>query len=167
MNKKQKLVKAMEHESISAKEALESALDLYSAEPDNSSQEALFKAIIYMMLKKGEVYTAIMGEKIPENPSDIVNGAHYSGFDLRALDLQDGRRVAVAITGSDKLKEVPPTAFLEASLAELMAYIAEQEVDGLLINPGPNNYFMPMALVKACLEQWEMIQKLMHNRASK
>lgn len=162
MNKKQKLIKAMEHESIDTNYALESALALYSAEPDAGSQEALFKAIIYMMLKQGKVYTAIMGQNIPENPDDILTGVSYSGFDLRAMELNDGCKVAVAITGSDKLKEVPPTAFFEAPLSELMGYIAEQEIDGLLINPGPDNYFMPMALVKGCLEQWELLQKLMH-----
>lgn len=161
MNKKQKLIKSMEHESISTKDALEAAIAFYNKEPDYSSQEALFKAVLYTMLKQGQVYTAIMGETIPEDPADIMTDATYSGIDLRALELNDGRKVAVAITGSDKLKEVPPTAFLEAPLAELMAYVAEQEIDGLLVNPGPDNYFMPMDLVKAYLEQWEMIQKLM------
>ena len=161
MNKKQKLVKAMEHESISGKEALENSLELYSAEPDYSSLEVLVKAVLYAMFKKQIVYTAIMGDEIPDNPELIAQGATYKGFDLRALALNDGKQAVVALTGQDKLQSVPSTPFLEVALDELMAYTAELNVDGLLFNPGPNNYYLPMEMVKGYLEQWEMAKKLM------
>lgn len=164
MNKKQKLIKSMEHESISPKVALETALEIYSGEPDYNSLEALVKALMYAMLKKGEVYTAITGEEIPDNPKDILTGVNYNGFELRTLELKDGRQVVVALTSQEKLKDVPPTAFLEVPLVELMAYTAELEVDGLFINPGPANYYIPMEMLKGYLEQWETIQKLMQNR---
>lgn len=164
MNKKQKLTKGMEHESLSPRDALEGALALYSAEPDFSSLEVLMKAMLYGMFKKMKVYTAIMGEDIPDNPEAIANGSTYNGFDIRSLDLQDGTSAVVALTGQEQLKNVPPTPFLEVALDELMAYTSEMNVDGLLVNPGPDNYYFPMEMVKGFLDQWEMAKKLMNKR---
>jgi len=160
MNKKQKLSKAMERESINGKEALELSLALYSAEPDYSSLEVLVKAVLYGMFKKTPVYTAIMGDTIPNNPEEIAQGATYTGFDIRSLELQDGNSAVVVLTSQDKLKEVPPTPFMEVALDELMAYTSEMNVDGMLFNPGPDNYYFPMEMVKGFLEQWEMAKKL-------
>jgi len=160
MNKIQKLSKAMERDSIGPKEALEQGLSIYSAEPDYSSLEVLVKSILYAMFKKLSVYTAIMGEAIPDNPEAILDGATYKGFDVRSLELKDGNRAVVVITDQKKLKEVPPTPFLEVALDELMGYTVELNVDGMLINPGPDNYYLPMEMVKGFLEQWEMAKKL-------
>ncbi len=164
MNKKQKLTKGMEHESLNPREALEGALSLYSAEPDYGSLEVLMKAMLYSMFKKMTVYTAILGEDIPDNPAAIPNGATYKGFDIRSLDLQDGTCAVVALTNQELLKNVPPTPFLEVALDELMAYASEMNVDGLLLNPGPDNYYFPMEMVKGFLEQWEMAKKLLNKR---
>ena len=160
MNKIQKLSKAMDRDSISAKEALEQGLAFYSAEPDYDCLEVLVKSILFAMFKKQSVYTAIMGEGIPDDPKEILNGATYSGFDVRSLELTDGNRSIVAFTKQELLKNVPPTPFLEVALDELMGYTAELNVDGLLLNPGPDNYYLPMAMVKGLLEQWEMARKL-------
>lgn len=164
MNKKQKLIKAMEHESISAKEALETAIDMYTASPELGYQEVVFKAVIYALVMEGKVYTAITGKDIPETPNDVVPGATYDSFELRALQMEDGAQMAVALTDNSNMDQIPNTAFAELELEELMDYIEDTELDGLLLNPGPKNFFMPMSLVRGLVQQWRMIKKQFQKR---
>jgi len=154
MNKGRKLLQDMQQERISPKEAVESCLELVNSVQTQASLELLVNSLLYAMLKGELVYAAIHEDGPISAANIIVPKQKNAKFYLQTAGLPNGLKVIVLFTGPERLKMVANTRYLEIGLDELFAYVADLNVDGLLLNPGPHNYYVPLEIVKALLEQW-------------
>lgn len=154
MRKKRDLLQEMQQGKISPKEAVDACLELVNANQRQANLELLVNSLFYAMLEGTLVYAAIH-EDGPVSAADlIVPKQKDETFYLQTVGLPNGYKVIVLCTGPEYLKLVANTRYLEIGLDELFAYVVDLNVDGLLLNPGPNNYFVPMEIVRALLEQW-------------
>jgi len=167
MNKVRKLMQEMEQERISPKEAVDTCLELVNKDQRQANLELLVNSLFYAMVKSTMVYAAIHEDGPVSAAELIVPKQKDQTFYLQTVGLPNGIKVIVLCTGPEYLKLVANTRYLELGIDELFAYVADLEVDGLLLNPGPNNYFVPMDIVKALLEHWYEQHQQLEKEAKK
>ena len=75
------------------------------------------------------------------------------GFNIEALKLEDGEHAMVAMTTPERVNSLP-AAYFSMPLETLMRYTLNQEVVGLFINPGSQNFMIPMEMLKAIVDSF-------------
>lgn len=167
MDKGRKLLEEMQQGKLTPKEAIDSCLELVNADPREANLEVLVNSLFYAMIESSLLYAAIHEDGPISAAKLIVPKTPDATFYLQTVGMPNGYKVIVIFTGPDNLKLVQNTRYLEIPADELFAYICDLEVDGILLNPGPSNYFVPMEIVKALLEQWYEYHKLLEKEAKK
>ena len=164
MDRGRKLMREMEHESISPKEAIDTCLELVNKEQSQYHLELLVNALFYAMVK-GELVYAAIHEDGPVTAANLIRPREKDQtFYLQTVNMPNGIKVIVVCTGPEYLKLVDETRYLQIGLDELVAYIIDLNVDGLLLNPGPLNYYVPLDIVRALLEHWYEYHKRMEKK---
>lgn len=167
MDKGRKLLQDMQQGRLSPKEAIDSCLELVNADPREANLEILVNSLFYAMIEGELLYAAIHEDGPISAAKLIVPKTLDATFYMQTVVMPNGYKVIVIFTGPESLKLVKQTRYLEIGADELFAYIADLEVEGILLNPGPNNYFVPMDIIKALLEQWVEYHRLLEKEAKK
>lgn len=129
---------------------LEQCIDNFSQLTTEENLNCIFQALQYCVYKNVMVDTMVNASAMAVANNSQANAG---GFNIEMLKLEDGEHSIVAMTTPERVNSMP-AAYFSMPLETLMRYTLNQEVIGLFINPGSQNFMIPMDMLKAIVDSF-------------
>lgn len=129
---------------------LEQCIENFSQITTEENLNYIFQALQYCVYKNVMVDTMVNASAMAVANNSQTNAG---GFNIEALKLEDGEHAMVAMTTPERVNSLP-AAYFSMPLETLMRYTLNQEVVGLFINPGSQNFMIPMEMLKAIVDSF-------------
>lgn len=132
----------MENKFLIGNEAVEAAIDTFTANPGEDTALAVVHALQQRMQQDGHLLI----------PVQLSEGGQ--SYQLRPLEYDNGVIYMVAFTSEEQLQKGGPTSILSHFIDIYLDVILDfEEAQGLVINPFDKPFFLQKDLIATILEQ--------------
>lgn len=138
----------MDLENTDFSRALEGALHAFHLRDDDDNHNAIVKLLILGCLYDEKTLFAAHFEDGPKSIEDLKEEAVFKGLTLDYVTLNNGDKYYVMYSRPSKIQDFPCESLMADSLYKLLIYANNDEnISGVLINPGPDNFLLPKGLI--------------------
>ncbi len=129
---------------------LEDCIDSFSQVTNERNLEFIFQALQYCVYKDACVDTMVNASAFAVAGQSQANAG---GFNIETLKLDDGEKALVAMTSPERVNALP-AAYFTMPFEDLLRYTLHQDVIGLFINPGSQNFMLPKDMIETILQSF-------------
>lgn len=131
---------------------LEQTIDQFSQVTIESNLNYVYQALQYCVYKNVFVDTMVNASALAVAGN---SGNNAGGFNIEALTLEDGEKAMVAMTSGERVNALP-AAYFTMPFGDLCRYTLNQDVLGLFINPGSQNFLIPKDMLQAIVDSFNI-----------
>lgn len=131
---------------------LEQTIDQFSQVTIESNLNYVYQALQYCVYKNVFVDTMVNASALAVAGN---SGSNAGGFNIEALTLEDGEKAMVAMTSGERVNALP-AAYFTMPFGDLCRYTLNQDVLGLFINPGSQNFLVPKDMLQAIIDSFDV-----------